>query len=79
MHTIYSTRYQSPGRCMKLSKYVKVQIILDYFSIYISNSVEIWEIGKFLKEVKINQDMIKKSRKAGLPGGNPARFLIFLC
>ena len=63
MHTIYSTRYQSPGRCMKLSKYVKVQIILDYFSIYISNSVEIWEIGKFLKKVKINQEMIKKVKK----------------
>ena len=48
---------------MKLSKYVKVQIILDYFSIYISNSVEIWEIGKFLKKVKINQEKIKKVKK----------------
>ena len=79
MHTIYSTWYQSPERCMELSRYVKAQIILDYLSSHISNSVEIREIGKFLKEVKINQDMIKKSRKTGLPEGNPARFLIFLC
>ena len=63
MHTIYSTRYQSPERCMELSRYVKAQIILDYLSIYISNSVEIWEIGKFLKKVKINQEMIKKVKK----------------
>ena len=63
MHTIYSTWYQSPERCMKLSRYVKAQISLDYLSIYISNSVEIWEIGKFLKKVKINQEMIKKVKK----------------
>ena len=63
MHAIYSTRYQSPERCMKLSRYVKAQITLDYLSIYISNSVEIWEIGKFLKKVKINQEMIKKVKK----------------
>lgn len=63
MNTIYSTRYQSPERCMELSRYVKAQIILDYLSIHISNSVEIWEIGKFLKKVKINQEMIKKVKK----------------
>ena len=63
MHTIYSTRYQSPERCMKLSRYVKVQIIFDYLSIYISNSIEIRDIGKFLKKVKINQEMIKKVKK----------------
>ena len=63
MHTIYSTWYQSPERYMKLSRYVKVQIILDYLSIYISNSVEIWKIGKFLKKVKINQEIIKKVKK----------------
>lgn len=63
MHTIYSTRYQSPERCMELSRYVKAQISLDYLSIYISNSVEIREIGKFLKKVKINQEMIKKVKK----------------
>lgn len=79
MHTIYSTRYQSPERCMKLSKFTKAQLSPNYLSFHISNSVEIREIGKFLKEVKINQDMIKKSRKTGLPEGNPARFLIFLC
>ena len=63
MHIIYSTRYQSPERCIELSRYVKAQISLDYLSIYISNSVEIREIGKFLKEVKINQEMIKKIKK----------------
>lgn len=63
MHTIYSTRYQSPERGMELSRYVNAQISLDYLSIYISNSVEIWEIGKFLKKVKINQEMIKKVKK----------------
>ena len=63
MHTIYSTRYQSPERCMELSRYVKAQIRLDYLSIYISNSVEIREIGKFLKKVKINQEMIKKVKE----------------
>ncbi len=63
MHIIYSTRYQSPERCMELSRYVKVQIILDYLSSHISNSVEIREIGKFLKKVKINQEKIKKVKK----------------
>ena len=63
MHTIYSTWYQSPERCMKLSRYVEAQIILDYLSSHISNSVEILEIGKFLKKVKINQEMIKKVKK----------------
>lgn len=63
MHTICSTRYQSPERCMELSRYVEAQIILDYLSSHISNSVEIREIGKILKEVKINQDMIKKIKK----------------
>ena len=77
MHTIYSTRYQSPERCMKLSRYVKSQIILDYLSIYISNSVEIWKIGKFLKKVKINQEKIKKvKKKSGLPGDNPVKSII---
>ncbi len=33
------------------------------FLVHISNSVEIWEIGKFLKKVKINQEMIKKVKK----------------
>jgi len=53
---------------------------LDYLSIYISNSVEIWEIGKFLKKVKINQEMIKKvKKKTESPGGNPVKSLIILC
>lgn len=63
MHTIYSTQYQSPERCMKLSRYVKAQTSPDYLFSHISNSVEIHEIGKFLKKVKINQEMIKKVKK----------------
>ena len=63
MHTIYSTWYQSPERCMELPRYVKAQTILDYLSSHISNSVEIREIGKFLKKVKNNQEKIKKVKK----------------
>lgn len=63
MHTIYSTRYQSPERCMELSRFAKAQLSPDYLSSHISNSVEIREIGKFLKEVKINQEMIKIIKK----------------
>jgi len=48
---------------MELSRFVKAQIIPVYLPIYISNSVEIWEIGKFLKKVKINQEILKRVKK----------------
>jgi len=79
MHTIYSTWYQSPERCMELSRYVKAQISPDYLSLHYSNRGKIWKIGKFLKNVKINQEKIKIIKKNGLPGGNPVKSLIFLC
>lgn len=80
MHTIYSTRYQSPERCMELSRYVKAQISPDHLSFHISNSVEIREIGKFLKKIKINQEIIKKvKKKPESSGGNPVKSLIILC
>lgn len=63
MHTIYSTWYQSPERCMKLSRYVKAQISPDYLFSHISNSVEIHEIGKFLKKVEKSQEKIKMIKK----------------
>ena len=77
MHTIYSTWYQSPERCMKLSRYVEAQIILDYLSSHISNSVEIREIGKFLKEVKINQEMIKIIKKNRITWRQPGKISYF--
>lgn len=79
MHTICSTRYQSSERCMELSRYAKAQISPDYLSFHISNRGEIWEIGKFLKRVKINQEKIKKvKKKSGLPGDNPVKSIILL-
>lgn len=60
MHTIYSTRYQSPERCMELSRYVKAQIILDYLSIYISNKVK--KNQEILKKVKKNPNRLEAIR-----------------
>ena len=77
MHTIYSTRYQSPERCMKLSRFAKAQISPDYLSFQYSNRGEIWKIGKFLKEVKINQDIIKKIKKKRTAWRQPGKISYF--
>ena len=63
MHTIYSTWYQSPERCMKLSRFAKAQLSPFYLSFHYSNRGKILKIGKILKEVKINQEMIKIIKK----------------